>query len=132
MVGKLAHNDVGEKPHIGLAPLDGMIRHGGNDDARTFDITVGCAILGPLVHIDDQFARPVLKFLGDLPTDLLEGLSGLGAGLLLFGDVQHDLHPLQMLGDGNPARVIALGFDRRCFFSGSAGNWARGSILGAG
>jgi hypothetical protein len=34
MVGKLAHNDVGKKPNVGLALLDGVIRHGGGDDTQ--------------------------------------------------------------------------------------------------
>ena len=45
--------------------------------------------------------------MGSLPADPLERFPGLGADFLLVGDVELDFHTLQVLRDGNPARVIA-------------------------
>ena len=127
VIGKLAHDDVGKQPHIGLAFLDGVIGHGGRDHAHGDGAVRGC-VLGSLVHVDNQFAGPVLQLLRDLAADLLEGFTRFRADLFLFRDVQDDLYPLQVLGDRNPARMLALG-EFIFFFCGVvwAGNSTRGS-----
>jgi len=107
VVGKLAHKDVGKKPDVGFALLNGMIRHGSRENPE-ITATIQWSILGPLIDVDDEFPGPVLELLRDLPADHVEGFAGLGADLVLFRDVQDNLHPLQVLRDGNPSGVIAL------------------------
>ena len=110
VVGELAHDHMGDEPHIGLAFFNGMIGHGSGDHSHLIgNHAVRGHILGPFVDVDEQFAGLVLEFFGDLETDLLEGSSGLGADLFLFRDVQDDLDPFEVLGDGNAARVVAPG-----------------------
>jgi hypothetical protein len=109
MVCKLAYNNMGQEPYIRLALLNGMIRHGGGNNA----CISGCnavrrGIFGSYVHIDNQLHGPVFQFLGYLLPYLFKRSSCFRAYLLFFGDIQKDLYPFQMVWYGNAARVIEL------------------------
>jgi len=103
MIGKLAHNYVGQESRIGFASGDGMIGHGGGNDPGAFRQT----ILRTFIDVDQKFPRAVLQLFRDLHPDHLQRSPCFGADLLLFGDIQQDLHPFEMFGNGNAAMVSA-------------------------
>jgi len=109
MIGKLAHNHMGEEPHIGLGSLDGMIGKRCRDHyGRRLVGTLAGRALGSLVYIDNEFPRSIFELPAYLHADLLKQGPGLGTALLGFPDIEEDLHPFQVLRDGNPARVTPI------------------------
>lgn len=46
------------------------------------------------------------QLLRDLDGDHLQGFARLGADLLLLGDIQKDLHPFEVFGNGNAAMML--------------------------
>jgi len=78
-----------------------MIGHGCGDDSSAYRQSV----LRPFIDVDQKFPRPVLQFFRDFHPDHPQGFPCFGVDLLLFGDIQQDLHPFEVLGNGDAAMV---------------------------
>ena len=58
------------------------------------------------LHMDDEFARSVFQLLRDFNRDDFQGFARLRADLLLFRDVQQNLHPFKVFGNGHTAMML--------------------------
>jgi hypothetical protein len=50
-----------------------------------------------------------LIFFADLVSDMLKGSTGFGIHLLIFRDIEYDLDPLEVVGDGDAVELPPLG-----------------------
>jgi hypothetical protein len=106
VIDELADDQMGDQSHIGFALGDRMIGHRRGDHAAERIGAFGQGVLGPLVDVDDELARPVFKLFRDLDGDHLQGFARFGADLLLLGDVQQDFHPFEVFGNGNATMML--------------------------
>jgi hypothetical protein len=101
MIGKLADKHMGHKLHIRFASGNGRIRQGRRKNA----FIIWQCILGPLIDIDNQLPGTIFQLFRYLHTNHFQRFACKSGDFLILRNINDDLHPLQVLGNGQATTV---------------------------